>query len=131
MRPVLQGQWQGPYEVVKCVGSNTVEVADILNLQRNRTMSLFQLRKLTDVTPRARDELYRIASKVRSMCIVDKIVAHRPQRGSFQRMQFKVRWMGYGEESDTWEPYSSLKNVIALHDYSAAHPGLKIPVPVD
>ena len=36
--------------------------------------------------------------------VVDKILEHRIKNG---RHKWKVRWRGYGEEGDTWEPASS------------------------
>ena len=44
---------------------------------------------------------------------VDKIIGERKHAG---RLQFKVRWRGYGPEDDTWEPHSfvrHLKDLIA------------------
>jgi hypothetical protein len=32
-------------------------------------------------------------------------------------LQFKVSWLGYGSEWDSWEPWSSLRAVKALHRY--------------
>ena len=36
--------------------------------------------------------------------VVEKILDHRINNG---RHEWKVRWRGYGEEDDTWEPASS------------------------
>ena len=38
---------------------------------------------------------------------VEKIVDRRKRYG---KMQFPVRWKGYGPEEDTWEPTASLRN---------------------
>ena len=32
-------------------------------------------------------------------------------------MQFLVRWSGFGEESDSWEPYKTLMHTEPLHRY--------------
>ena len=36
-------------------------------------------------------------------------------------MKFKVRWTGFGESCDTWEPYKALLHVDKLHDYLRTH----------
>jgi len=35
-------------------------------------------------------------------------------------MEFKVRWAGFGESCDSWEPYKALLHVDKLHDYLRA-----------
>ena len=32
-------------------------------------------------------------------------------------MEFKVRWTGFGESCDTWEPYKAHLHVDKLHEY--------------
>ena len=49
--------------------------------------------------------------------LVEKILAHRGSFDAKRSLVFKVRWLGYGPEYDTWEPWSSLRNNTALHDY--------------
>ena len=35
---------------------------------------------------------------------VDRLVDHRLKKGCKSKLEFLVRWEGYGPESDTWEP---------------------------
>ena len=32
-------------------------------------------------------------------------------------MTFKVKWLGYGPEHDSWEPYANLRDIGKLHEY--------------
>jgi hypothetical protein len=32
-------------------------------------------------------------------------------------LEFLVAWLGYGPEFYSWEPYSNLKDTIAMQDY--------------
>ena len=48
---------------------------------------------------------------------VESIIAHRGSRNRRSSLQFKVRWAGFGETCDSWEPYKSLMHVDKLHDY--------------
>ena len=48
----------------------------------------------------------------------DKDSGERNRRST---MQFKVRWLGYGPEHDSWEPYKYLRDTQQLHDYLRAN----------
>ena len=45
---------------------------------------------------------------------LDKIVADRIRKG---KQEFKVRWKGYKDEDDTWEPYQNIKNTAGYKTY--------------
>jgi hypothetical protein len=49
--------------------------------------------------------------------LVEKILAHRGSFDAKRKLMFQVRWQGYGPEHDTWEPWSELRNNVALHEY--------------
>jgi len=50
--------------------------------------------------------------------VVEAILEHRGNRNS---LEFKVRWAGFGESCDSWEPYKSLMHVGQLHEYLRTH----------
>jgi transposase InsO family protein len=52
--------------------------------------------------------------------LVDFIVAHQPG-ATKARWKFKIRWLDYGPEHDTWEPYRSVKLTSAFAQYIRAH----------
>ena len=51
---------------------------------------------------------------------VEDILEHR---GKHQRthIEFIVKWLNYPSDKNTWEPYSSLRDVDKLHDYLRQH----------
>ncbi len=53
--------------------------------------------------------------------VVESIVRHRGNRTKRPTMEFKVRWAGFGESCDSWEPYKALLHVDKLHDYLRAN----------
>ena len=40
--------------------------------------------------------------------VVEEVLAHRGDRAKRSTLEFRIRWSGFGEESDTWEPYKNL-----------------------
>ena len=62
-----------------------------------------------------------IAQQNEQEFVVAEILAHR---GNYQRrstMEFLVRWAGYDETSNSWEPYKALMHVDRLHEYLREH----------
>jgi len=45
---------------------------------------------------------------------IDSILEHRGDRQRRPTMEFKVRWLGYGPEHDSWEPYKNLAHTEQL-----------------
>ena len=111
--------WLGPYRVVKMT-NDQVTVQDVIH-GRTRAIHIKATRPFNmdpdhvnpvEVRRRDTDEF-----------MVERILDHTDNSPPNKRnklknaFQFKVRWLGYGEKHDTWEPYSSLNNNICLHRY--------------
>ena len=47
---------------------------------------------------------------------IETILSHRGRFTSKRNLEFKVRWSGFDESFDTWEPWKNLRNVDKLHD---------------
>lgn len=48
---------------------------------------------------------------------VEKIVAHR---GKGKTFEYRIRWQGYDEDEDTWEPPGNINNAgLKVHEYWA------------
>jgi len=52
---------------------------------------------------------------------VDFIVDHAGDKSSRKTLRFCVRWVGYGENDDTWQPYADLRHNTKLHEYLCTH----------
>ena len=55
-----------------------------------------------------------IAVQNRGEFFIDSILEHRGDRQRRSTMEFKVRWLGYGPEHDSWEPYKNLAHTEQL-----------------
>jgi transposase InsO family protein len=110
----LMHRLKGPYQVVNHVGSKYT----IRNLVTLKTEDVFvgQLRPFIHDPNRVipRD----IALKELAMYDVEDIMSHKGDiRGRKSQLTFKVRWLGYGPEQDTWEPWHGVFKTPAMHRY--------------
>jgi hypothetical protein len=77
-------------------------------------------------------DLNRLAALDKEEYEVETILEHRPpgpQRGSKIKPSaywFKVKWAGFSDEENSWEPYSELKNLLPLEEYLRQYPELKL-----
>ena len=58
-----------------------------------------------------------IATRDHQEYFVETVLDHR---GDFKRvssLEFKIHWRGYTADSDSWEPWSNVRLVQALHEY--------------
>ena len=53
--------------------------------------------------------------------VIEQVLAHRGNRKKRSTMEFHIRRAGFGEESDSWEPYKTLMHAEPLHRYLRAH----------
>jgi hypothetical protein len=115
----LHLRWSGPFEVVKIEG-NRYSCKEL----RTGKVKLFDVTRLKKYVEDPARENLAVAAVDAEEYVVEKIVSHRgpPKRKS--RMFFKVRWQGYFEVDDTWEPYSIVKDLAALDEYVRSHPKL-------
>ena len=52
-------------------------------------------------------------------------------RGNFERAstrEFQIRWLGYDNSYDSWEPWANIRDSEALHRYLIAH-NMKAMIP--
>ncbi len=70
-----------------------------------------------DIALRDRDEFY-----------VEKILAHRGDVGRFKTLAFHVKWRGFDELFNSWEPWKNLRETEMLHRYLILH-GLQKLIP--
>jgi len=97
---------RGPYQVL--VKSHSIYVIeDLVNGKRTST-HIHNLRPF-NYDP-ARTSPLGIAQQNEQEFVVESINGHRGNRQRRSTMEFKVRWTGFGESCDSWEPYK------ALHD---------------
>ena len=107
--PILKG----PYRVINSVGPKyTVQN---LVTYKHEEYHITQLRPFNHDPERV--NLQDVASRDKKEFIIDHIVSHI---GDFKRkstLQFLVKWLGYDESENTYEPWKQLRNTEQLHAY--------------
>ena len=112
-RNKLQTKWQGPYQVVNRVG-NIFTIENLTNGKHSET-HISNIRQF-NYDPEWTNPI-EIAQHDSQEFIVEKILEHNGDRTHRNTMEFKVKWLGYGPEHDSWEPYANLRDIGKLHEY--------------
>ena len=111
----LAARWQGPYTVVEKIGSTEYRIQNVAN-DKNYRVPVARL-KIYKIDPsRAAAEL---AAHDDGELLVDDAIDH--MGSSRDDLKFRIRWAGYGEEDDTWEPLENVRGCVPVEDYMVRH----------
>ena len=108
---------RGPYQVVAKAGE-AYTIQDLVNGKTHET-HISNLRPYNFDEERQDQET--VAQHNSQEFVIEEILEHEGDRERRSAMRFKVRWQGYGPESDSWEPYSELRDTEQLHTYLRTH----------
>ena len=116
-RNKTQTKLQGPYQVVKRTDDD-VTIQDLLS-DKQYTTHISNLREF--LYDPDRTDPKEVAMHSSEEYIIERILEHSGDRNRRSTLQFKVRWLGFSPEHDTWEPYKYLRDTEPLHDYLRAN----------
>ena len=108
---------RGPYQVMEKVDS-IYTIEDLVSGKRIVT-HVHNLRPF--IYDPDRTSPLSVAQQNEQEFVVEAILGHRGSRNRCSTLAFKVRWAGFGDEHDSWEPYKGLMHVGKLHDYLRAN----------
>jgi hypothetical protein len=116
----LKSRLRGPFRVMAHYEDDVYVCINLVNGQ-SLEFHVSQLRPYTnDINPTSLTPL-QVAMRDKEEYIIDCLLDHRViARGSINKrshLEFLVAWLGYGPEFYSWEPYSNLKDTIAMQDY--------------
>ena len=119
--PILKG----PYRVINSVGP--VYTVQNLVTYKNEDYHVTQLRPFNYEPERV--NLQEVASRDRKEFVIDHIVSHIGDFKQKRSFQFLVKWLGYDESENTYEPWKQLRDTEQLHAY-LIRCGLQSEIPV-
>ena len=109
--------YKGPMTVLRYEGSQYV-VQNLVTMEEESVhISLLKRFEYDDKVTNPFD----VATRDNQEFLVDHIVAHRGNFNRKQSLSFRVRWSGYDQDDDTWEPWKGLRLNEKLHDYLRAN----------
>lgn len=107
-------KWSGPYEIVSHTG-NTYKLKDLI------ISDTVIERHIRDLKPFRFNPLYTdpidVIARERQEMFVEEIMSHNGDPDDKTNMTFRVRWLGFGPDRETYEPWGNLKSNTLLHKY--------------
>lgn len=95
---------------------------DLSTLKRVR----FHVSRLRKFNADMTEDPAKLAALDNNEFVVEAIVGHRGDRRRRAGMEFRVRWLGYEPDDDTWLPYREVRELAALDRYAVDHPELRL-----
>jgi transposase InsO family protein len=103
----------GPYRIIESNNNNyTLE-----NLVSQKQLRVHINRLVPFLFDPKRTDPKKVAIHDADEFHIEMILSHRGRFTNKRQLEFKVRWTGFDETFDTWEPWKHLRDVTQLHDY--------------
>jgi transposase InsO family protein len=120
---------EGPFKVVNLYGTRYT-LQNLINGE-TRDVHVSRIRPYLNTEDTSLEKMRSIAVRDHHEFVVDSILEHTGDPKKKSELSFKVRWQGYTEEHDSWEPWKNLRLVEQLHDYLRSHDMAKLVPKVD
>ena len=108
---------EGPMRVVSSVRQGKITLQNLVTGNTDE----YHISRLRPFYYENEDTPKQTANRDNQEWDVDFIVDHAGDKSSRKTLQFRVRWVGYGENDDTWQPYADLRHNTKLHEYLRTH----------
>lgn len=110
----LSPPYVGPYTIKRMVSPTVAELTwppgSALATRIHPVVNISQLKQYTTPTPQSPPPPpLRTTTRGNTLYAFDKIVAEKRTRGG--KTMYRVRWVGYGPDGDTWEPRAHLRHL--------------------
>jgi hypothetical protein len=106
---------EGPFKVVNQYGTRYT-LQNLLNGE-TRDVHVSRIRPYLNTSDTSLEKMRSIAVRDHHEFVVDTVLEHTGDPKKKSDLSFKVRWQGYTDEHDSWEPWKNLRLVDKLHDY--------------
>jgi hypothetical protein len=113
----LHTSWKGPLQVVSNIGSEYL----LLDLITHKVKPYH----ITDMKPFRFDPLQTnpvdIARKDYLEFFIEEILEMKGDKKRVSTFSFLVKWLGYDETYNSWEPWKNVRDTDKVHDYLRAN----------
>jgi hypothetical protein len=113
----LHTSWKGPLQVVSNIGSEYV----LLDLITGKLKTYH----ITDMKPFQFDPLRSdpidIARRDYLEFFMEKVLEIKGDKKRVSTLSFLVKWLGYDETYNSWEPWKDVRETDKVHDYLRAN----------
>jgi phospholipid-translocating ATPase len=113
--------WQGPFVVIEVKDNDIVYCQDLVTNKINP----IHIRRLSKYFPDPQYDPAEARKKDKELVEVEEILDHRGQRTKHS-LQFLVRWKDCPEENDSWERWSTVRDLENLDRYLLTEKGKSI-----
>jgi hypothetical protein len=120
----LHMPWIGPMQVVSRTNNEYIVRNLVTGTTLRRHASKLKVFIPTTVSP------LDVARRDAEVYIVEKVISHTGDTRRKEKMEFRVRWLGFGPDDDTMESWANLKHNWMLHRY-LREAGLKTLIPIE
>jgi len=120
--PKLSSLWLGPYKLIEILAPQTYRIQSLYDptcVQDVHHMRLIPFHMRPDVST---DLLKDLAERDKGEFLVDRVVAH--DGFNKRNIRFKVHWLGYSDDKDTWQSWSDVEGNVKVQEYIRANPEL-------
>ena len=109
----LHTQWKGPLKVLNNDKSEYLLYDLITNKEKSYHASDMKPFNFTPLTTNPMD----IARKYYLEFFIERILGMTVDIKRVQTLQFEIKWLGYDDSYNSWEPWKNIRDVAVVHDY--------------
>ena len=112
----LAGLYRGPMIITAIDRPDLIKVKDLIT-NRESVVHTSRLRVFRHPKNMTLAEATALAAVDLDEFYVEKIVDHQGPAKRHKEWKYRVRWLGYEPEDDSWLPWAQVKDLSALDDY--------------
>jgi hypothetical protein len=117
--------YRGPMIVLEKIRNEGYICQDIIS-QHQLQISKDRIKRFKTPPHISQTELQNLAAADHDEFVVDEILDMQGDPKKKKTLNFLVKWKGCDNDDNTWEPYSNVRDLIALRNYLDNHPEIKI-----
>ena len=113
----LHTLWRGPMKVLQ--NKNGEYTLLDLTTKKEKLYHSTQMKKF--LFDPIRTNPTDVARKDYLEFFIESILQHKGDHKKLSTLEFKIKWLGYDETYNSWEPWANLREMEILHQYLIAH----------